>query len=222
MTHWTLISQNFTFLDGIQLFLSSYVSIFVMVDPLAAIPIFLALTKNYNSQQIIETSRQCSYVTFGILLFFAISGLSLLNLFGISLSALRVAGGLLLLKFAFEQMHGSQEKIEKDEQAESLKRESIAVVPLSLPLLAGPGAISTVVMKAATKTDIVSYIIFILAIVVVIWTSYLTLRSSQYLYKIFGRTGINILEKLMGVIVAALAIQFILTGIKESFPTLSL
>lgn len=222
MTNWTFISQNFSFLDGVQLFLSSFVSVFVMVDPFAAIPVFLALTKTYTPQNKIQTLRQCSYITFGILLFFALTGLSLLNLFGISLAALKIAGGLLLLKFAFEQMHGSNEKIEQNEQAESLKRQSIAIVPLSLPLLAGPGAISTVVIKTATKTDVVSYSIFVLAIVSVVYVSYLMLRSSQYLFKFFGQTGLNIMEKLMGVIVAALAIQFILNGIRENFPSLTL
>jgi len=220
MSSLTFISPDFSLLSMSQLFLSSFVSIFVMVDPFGAIPVFLSLTRHYTKNNALDAAKKCSYVTFGILIFFAITGLSLLNLFGISLAALRIAGGLLLLKFGFEQISGSFEKIKSDEESESLLRDSIVIVPLSMPLLAGPGAISTVIMKAATKTDALSFIVYIFSIVVVVFASYIILRSSQYLFKALGKTGLNILEKLMGVIVAALAIQFIITGIRESFPRL--
>lgn len=220
MNAFTLIDPNFTLISGIKTFFSSFVSLFVMVDPFAAIPIYLMLTKQMSPADTLDTTRKCVYIAGGILLFFGLTGIGLLNLFGISLAALRVAGGLLLLKFAFEQMSGSPEKIKADEEAESLRRDSIAIVPLAMPLLAGPGSISTVIVKAANAKNLVSLMIVIVSLIIVMWVSYLTLRSSRHLFKILGKTGINILEKLMGIIVAALAIQFIITGLRESFPNL--
>ena len=114
----------------------------------------------------------------------------------------------------------SEKKIKKDEKDESLHRENIAIVPLALPLLAGPGSISTIVVQSTNSSSFLKLILLCAAICLVMWASYLVLRSSQYLFRFMGKTGISLLERLMGIIVAAIAIQFILTGVGDSFPTL--
>lgn len=217
---FSLYDPNMTVLSLLRTFLNTIISVFVMVDPFAAIPIYLSLTKPLSYADTLQTTKRCNLIALGILIFFAITGVGLLNFFRISLAALRIAGGLLLLKFAFEQMQGNAQKIKQDEETESLRRDSIAVVPLAMPLIAGPGAISTVIVQSSNATNLVSFMVFILGIVFVVWASYLTLRSSRYLFKILGQTGLNLVDKLMSIIVAAIAIQFILTGIAETFPKL--
>lgn len=219
-TSFLIYDPNLTIISVLQTFFHSFISVFVMVDPFAAIPIYLVLTKPLSIAHTIQTTRKCVFIALGILVFFAITGVGLLNFFRISLAALRIAGGLLLLKFAFEQMSGSQQKIKQDEEDESLRRDSIAVVPLAMPLLAGPGAISTVVVQSSNTKNLASFVVYIIAIGVVMWSSYLILRSSRHLFKVLGQTGLNLLDKLMGILVAAIAIQFILTGIRETFPAL--
>lgn len=215
-----LYDPNITVLSLFRSFLNTVISVFVMVDPFAAIPIYLSLTKPLSHADTLQTTKQCNLIALGILVFFAITGIGLLNFFRISLAALRIAGGLLLLKFAFEQMQGNVQKIKQDEETESLRRNSIAVVPLAMPLIAGPGAISTVIVQSSNATNLVTFLIFIVGIALVIWANYLILRSSRYLFKILGQTGLNLVDKLMSIIVAAIAIQFILTGIAETFPKL--
>lgn len=215
-----LYDPDMTVLSLFRTFLHTMIAVFVMVDPFAAIPIYLSLTKSLSHKDTLHTTRRCSFIALGILIFFAITGVGLLNFFRISLAALRIAGGLLLLKFAFEQMQGNAQKIKQDEENESLRRDNIAVVPLAMPLIAGPGAISTVIVQSSNATNLVSFIVFILGIGLVILASYFILRSSRHLFKILGQTGLNLLDKLMSIIVAAIAIQFILTGIAETFPKL--
>ena len=217
---FTLLDPNLTLLAMLQTFFHSFISVFVMVDPFAAIPIYLVLTKPLSKADTIQVTKFAVFIALGILTFFALTGLGLLNFFRISLPALRIAGGLLLLKFAFEQMSGGQHKIKQSEEDESLQRHSIAVVPLAMPLLAGPGAISTVIVQSSNAHNLITFIIYVLAICAVMFASYYTLRSSRHLFKLFGQTGINLLDKLMGILVAAIAIQFILTGIRETFPSL--
>lgn len=199
---------------------NTFVSLFVMVDPFAAIPIYLILTERYTPVEVVKVRRKATYVATGILILFAISGLSVLKFFGISIASLRIAGGMLLLKFSIEHMSGHPQKINHAEEDESLQRNDISIVPLSMPLLAGPGAISTTVVQSTHATSLLNICLLILAIGLVMWTSYLTLKSSQYLYRWLGQTGLNLLGRIMGIIVAAIAIEFILTGLKDVFPRL--
>lgn len=206
--------------SSIAYLFNTFVSVFVMVDPFAAIPVYLVLTERFTQIEVKKTRRKAILVASCILLSFAITGMSVLNFFGISMPALRIAGGILLLKFALEQMKGSPEKIKHEEEDESLHRDDISIVPLAMPMLAGPGAISTIVVQSTRATQILNFTLLIVAIFLVMWISALILNSSQYLYRLLGKTGLNLLGRIMGILIAAIAIEFIITGMRESFPIL--
>lgn len=196
---------------------NTIVSIFVMVDPFAAIPVYLVLTERFTPLDVKKTRQKSVLVATGILLMFAITGVWVLHFFGITIAALRIAGGILLLKISLEHLGGHPEKIKHDEEDESLHREDISVVPLAMPMLAGPGAISTIVVQSTRGTNLLNICLLIISILFVMWLTYLSLKSSQYLYRLFGKTGLNLLGRIMGILVAAIAIEFIITGLKDSF-----
>ncbi len=196
---------------------NTIISIFVMVDPFAAIPVYLVLTERFTPADVKKTRLKAIYVATGILLAFAIAGVGVLHFFGITIAALRIAGGILLLKISLEHLGGNPEKIKLDEEDESLHREDISVVPLAMPMLAGPGAISTIVVQSTRGTNLLSVGLLILAIIFVMWVTYWCLQSSQHLYRLFGKTGLNLLGRIMGILVAAIAIEFIMTGLKDTF-----
>ncbi|KAB8033361.1 NAAT family transporter [Fluviispira multicolorata] len=215
-----LMEQNSTIGTSITYLFNTFVSVFVMVDPFAAIPVYLLLTERFTPADVKKTRRKSILVASAILLTFAITGMGVLNFFGISISALRIAGGILLLKFALEHLKGDSEKIRGDEEDESLTKDDISIVPLAMPLLAGPGAISTIVVQSTRGQNWIDFILLLIAIVLVMWVTSLTLKSSQYLFRLLGKTGLNLMGKIMGILIAAIAVEFMITGLRDSFPNL--
>lgn len=215
-----LMDQNSTMGAAVSYLFNTFVSVFVMVDPFAAIPVYLLLTERFTPSDVKKTRRKAVIVASSILLVFAFTGMGVLNLFGISISALRIAGGILLLKFALEHMMGSSEKIKHDEEDESKLKDDISIVPLAMPLLAGPGAISTIVVQSTKADNVLYFILLLLAIALVMWVTALTLKSSQYLFRLLGKTGLNLMGRIMGILIAAIAIEFVITGLRDSFPNL--
>jgi multiple antibiotic resistance protein len=215
-----LMDQNSAIGAAFKYFSVTFTSIFVMVDPFAAIPVYLLLTERFTPSDVKKTRRKALIIASSILLVFALTGMGVLNLFGISISALRIAGGILLLKFALEHMMGSPEKIKHEEEDESKLKDDISIVPLAMPLLAGPGAISTTVVQSTQANNVPYFILLIAAILLVMWVTALSLRFSQYLFRLLGKTGLNLMGRIMGILIAAIAIEFIITGLRDSFPNL--
>ncbi|APJ05135.1 hypothetical protein AXG55_08230 [Silvanigrella aquatica] len=197
---------------------NTFISVFVMVDPFAAIPVYLLLTERFTPSDVKKTRRKAILIASSILLVFAFTGMSILNLFGISISALRIAGGILLLRFALEHMMGSSEKMKHDEEDESRLKDDISVVPLAMPLLAGPGAISTIVVQSTEAHNFLYYCLLVIAIILVMFVTALTLNYSQYLFRLLGKTGLNLMGRIMGILIAAIAIEFVIKGLSEAFP----
>jgi multiple antibiotic resistance protein len=215
-----LIGQNSTVGASISYLFNTFVSVFVMVDPFAAIPVYLLLTERFTPSDVKKTRRKSVFVAASILLVFAVTGMGVLNLFGISISALRIAGGILLLKFSLDHMMGSSEKIRHVEEDENKLKDDISIVPLAMPLLAGAGAISTIVVQSTKANNVLNFCLLILAIILAMWVTSLTLKYSQYLYRLLGKTGLNLMGRIMGILIAAIAIEFVITGLREAFPGL--
>ncbi|BBH53337.1 MarC family protein [Fluviispira sanaruensis] len=215
-----LMEQNSTIGSSFTYLFSTFVSVFVMVDPFAAIPVYLLLTERFTPADVKKTRRKSILVASTILLTFAITGMSVLNFFGISISALRIAGGILLLKFALDHLKGDSEKIKSDEENESLTKDDISIVPLAMPLLAGPGAISTIVTQATRGKTWLDYFLLLIAIILVMLVTSFFLKYSQYLYRLLGKTGLNLMGKIMGILIAAIAVEFIIIGISEAYRNL--
>ncbi|WP_262359220.1 YchE family NAAT transporter, partial [Vibrio mimicus] len=158
-----------------------------------------------------------------ILIIALLAGQMLLDLFSISLDSFRVAGGLLLLSIAFSMMSGKlgEDKQNKQEKSEYISREQIAVVPLAMPLMAGPGAISSTIVYGARYPNMFDTLGIILTVVAFSFCSWLLFRSAPYIVRLLGQTGINVITRIMGLILGALGIEFIANGLRSLFPGLA-
>lgn len=195
-------------------------SIFAIVDPFAAVPIFLALTAGRTSDEAAVVARRASFTCMLVLLAFAAAGTVILGFFSITLPAFKVAGGVVLFAVGFEMLRArpSRTRSTEEEQVEAQSKEDVAFVPLGLPLLAGPGAIATVMVLSSKAGDLAHRSAVILCVVMVSFATFLVLRSAAYVARALGQTGINLIGRVMGLILTATAAQFVLDGVREAFP----
>jgi multiple antibiotic resistance protein len=202
-------------------FLAALLSI---VNPIGAIPIFIKLT---DSQSLAERQRTCqrSAMTTALVLLTSLAlGEAILAFFGITIASFRVGGGILIMMIAISMLHAqtSQTRHTAEEGEDSLERDTVAVVPLGIPVLAGPGAISTIILNAQRHASVSHYLFLMAEIVVVAGAVWLCLRSAPLIATLLGRTGINIVTRIMGLIMTAVGVEFIATGLKQLFPILAL
>lgn len=204
-------------------YLKTFIGLLAIVNPIGAIPIFISLTTGADDAQRLKIVNTVA-VAVGIILLAALFiGEALLEFFGITVNSFRVGGGILILLMSVAMMHAKISPViqTKQESEESMDRDSIAIVPLSIPLLAGPGAISTVIIDAHKAVDLAHYAIIALEIVFLSLTLWAVLRLSPIIAKRITATGINIFTRIMGLILAAIAVEFIAIGLKGLFPALA-
>ncbi len=152
----------------------------------------------------------------GVLFSFALFGPALLEYLGISLDAFRVAGGLLLFKIAVDMVFAHRERETDEEKAEASLREDISVFPLAIPLLAGPGAMTSVMILTAEAREVPGGLFVVLgAVVVVLLAAYVALALSGHLARLLGRTGVNVVTRVLGVLLSALAVQYVADGVVD-------
>lgn len=200
-----------------------FISLLAIVNPIGAIPIVMALTTNATEAEFRRTIRTTVISVLIILLTALLTGELILRFFGISINSFRVGGGILLLLMAISMLHARQSPItfSKEEAGEGGGRESVAVVPISMPLLAGPGAISTIILythKSHAPLHFLFMGIDIFLLVGVLWLAFLFIPA---IARHISQTGINIFSRVMGLILAAIAVEFIANGIKGLFPVLT-
>lgn len=201
--------------------LENTILLFVAVDPIALIPIFASLTKGLKNQEIKKIYIQATFVSLIILSLFWLFGETVLNLMGISMSSFRIIGGLFLIAIAF-QMVFEQRQDRRQNTAEvamdDLSIQSIAIFPLSIPLIAGPGAMTAALLLAENRTyEPVDFTLNFLPILVVVLMAGIAMWLSAQLSKRLGPTIITVVEKIFGILLGALAIEFVVAGIIESF-----
>ncbi len=201
--------------------LENTILLFVAVDPIALIPIFASLTKGLKNQEIKKIYIQATFVSLIILSLFWLFGETVLNLMGISMSSFRIIGGLFLIAIAF-QMVFEQRQDRRQNTAEvaldDSSIQSIAIFPLSIPLIAGPGAMTAALLLAENRTyEPVDFILNFLPILVVVLMAGIAMWLSAQLSKRLGPTIITVIEKIFGILLGALAIEFVVAGIIESF-----
>jgi multiple antibiotic resistance protein len=192
-------------------------SIFFIVDPLAAIPSFLVMTADDPEEKRRRAARQSAWTCFLVLSLFSLAGSLIFKLFGITLPAFKIAGGFVLFLVAVEMLQarrsGTQEVTE--ERLEGAEKEEVGVTPLGIPMLAGPGAISTVMVLMGQSRDWWQVIPVFTGIGITSLASYYVLAGANRVRKLLGETGIRILMRLMGLVLTAIAVQFILNGLAD-------
>lgn len=196
--------------------LKTIVALVVVVEPIGAAPVFLTLTQHQAPKERQRTARRATVAVFLILFISALVGKLILELFGISLASFKVAGGILFLFMGLEMINAqpSRSRQTPEEAEEAEHRDDIAIVPLALPLLAGPGAIGSVILLAQ-KGPFFPHILWVTGVIAAVcFTAWLCLRMAGPMGKALGKTGMNILNRIMGLIVVAVAVEFIIGGVK--------
>ena len=197
-----------------------FISLFAIVDPVGTIPIIIAFTAGMTAQRRDRVGRVASVSVLMILLVALLLGESILSFFAISIHSFRTAGGILILLMAINMLIGDKPKLEIDDTVDSDATSSVAVVPLSTPLLAGPGAISTVILDAHRGSSAGHYGAMALVLLLLSLTVWLTFLIAPWVSQRLGKVGSNIVTRLMGLLLAAIAVEFIAGGIRGLFPTL--
>ena len=199
-----------------------FIGLFALVNPIGIIPVFISMT-SYQTAAARNKTNLTANLSVAIILWTSLFlGDSILQLFGISIDSFRIAGGILVVTIAMSMISGKlgEDKQNKQEKSESAIRESIGVVPLALPLMAGPGAISSTIVWG-TRFHTAEYLAgFIVAIALFAACSWGLFRIAPWLVRLLGQTGINVITRIMGLLLMALGIEFIVAGVKAIFPGL--
>jgi multiple antibiotic resistance protein len=207
--HWTEYTRFFT-------------ALLVILDPFAALPIFLGLTQGYRPSDRARAAGIATLAVAAVLVLAALSGEALLHWMGTSLASFRVGGGIVLLLMALAMLRGQQDLVRAtdSETLEAESRGAIAVVPVAIPLLAGPGAISTVIIemhRGSGSRHMAVVLIVILVLCAVLWS---ILRLAEPVGARLGRIGLNLVNRLFGLVLTAIAVEIMSNGLRELFPVL--
>jgi multiple antibiotic resistance protein len=196
-----------------------FTSVLFIVDPFAAVPSFLAMTARDTPQARRAHARRGAWTAAITLTLFALAGSLIFTIFGITIGAFKIAGGVLIGLNALDmvQARRSQQRETPAETAEGIEKEDIGILPLGVPMLAGPGAISTVMVLALGSKGWVTTVALYVSIALTAYVSYLTLAAASVVERRLGRTGMRILTRLMGLVLCAIAVQFIIDGIRLAF-----
>ncbi len=200
-------------------FLVAFATLFATVGVADIAFIFAALTKDNTPAQRRIFATRGVLVALGILLFFAVLGNLILDVFGITIPALRTAGGILLLLIAIDMVfarHSGGTGTTDEEELEARKSHDISVFPLAMPLMAGPGAISAVILLTTGAQSDLEFWLVLLAIIVILALCWLTLLIAIPIQRLLGLTGLSVVSRIVGILLAALAVQFVFDGIKAS------
>jgi multiple antibiotic resistance protein len=197
-----------------------FIVFFVVVEPISLIPLFAGLTVGSSAAYKRKMAGKAAAIALGISVLFALVGARFLDIMGISLNSFRIAGGTLLflisLEMVFARTSGTKSTVPEKEEAKN--REDISVFPLAFPFIAGPGALATILLTAGeTSSKPLLFAGFLCVVALVLVICWALMLATPRLMKVLGVTGANVMSRLSGVILAALAVQFIIDGIRGSF-----
>ena len=197
--------------------LRAIVGIFVIVDPIGSVGIFLSVTKGFSQIKKEKAARFAGITVAAVLVIAALMGQAILDLFGIRLAAFSVAGGILFLILAVEMIRGEGASQFHNLSKRSEQLPAAAIVPLGVPLMAGPGAISTVILASPGSANWFETTILISSIAVLGMVTWLCFSYAQYIGQLIGDIGIQLISRIMGLILAALAVEYMVKGIQILF-----
>lgn len=193
-----------------------FIAIFAIVDPIGNIPIFYTLTNRFTKEERLHIAKRAVIAAIITLVIFALIGKYIFMMFSITLPAFRIAGGLLLFRVAFNMLYGVTPgtKSTEKEKEETLEMDMIGIVPMGIPLLAGPGSISTV-MLYNSQGNLINTIIVFISIFATLFITYILFRNIDRIFNRLGNVGSHAISRIMGLILAAIAIQFLINGIHQ-------
>ncbi len=198
-------------------FLQAFATLFAILDPIGNMPVFLALTADLPPEGRRRVALRATVYMMAVLVFFSLAGRAIFGLFGVTLAAFRVTGGLILLKVGFDMLEARGNRMKRTEEEESAAREKedVSLIPLAIPMLAGPGAISAVLVLTDAGHGLAGAGIVWLAVVANAVLVFLAFRLAEPLSRWLGPTGVRLVTRLMGLLLASLAVQFVIRGVQE-------
>jgi multiple antibiotic resistance protein len=205
--------------------LKPLIALLAIVNPIGAVPFFLHFTQGLSDMERRRTIRVSAVASFVVIAVSGIAGLQIINFFGISIASFQVGGGMLLLVSSLNMLNAHPAESRQDDVGEGRAKAesgaSIAVVPLTIPLLTGPATISTMVIYAEKTRTFLEHAVLVGYGVVIGLATYLAFRASGRIAKVLGQTGINVMTRLMGLILAAMAVELLADGLIKLFPVLA-
>ena len=206
---------------NLEFFILCFSSLFTLINPIGLVPIFISITQDYTKKERDIIALKAVIFSFFILVLFGVIGEFIFSFYNITMHGFRIAGGILLLKISFDMIESkrSRTKTTPKEEKEAEEKSEIAYTPLGIPLIAGPGSIASIMILSSESTNNNSIVSLIVALVLVLLITFLIFKISKSLSKRFGKLGLRILQRIMGLILMVISIEFILKGIKDSIQT---
>jgi multiple antibiotic resistance protein len=205
--------------------LKPLIALLAIVNPIGVVPFFIAFTQNFTRAQRLRTINISAFSAFIVIAVSAVAGLKIIEFFGISIASFQVGGGTLLLISSLQMLNAQPAEAKPADLDEGNQKAdagaSIAIVPLTIPLLTGPATISTMVIYAEKTRSFLEHATLVGYGVVIGLATYITFRASGRIAKVLGRTGINVMTRLMGLILAAMAVELLADGLTKLFPVLA-
>ncbi|MHB8121064.1 MAG: MarC family protein [Desulfuromonadaceae bacterium] len=200
----------------IELLTVFVVQLLIIVDPLTSVPLFLAITPGKSTSERRFMARRSCIIAFVVVTFFLVAGSPILDYFGITTSAVRICGGILLFIISLELLYGRTTGTQMSSREERLaeEKEDVSVTPLAIPLLAGPGAIATTLVFAGRADSLLAFTVLIAGAAIVFALSYMVLHWGEKLAGVIGTLGMKIITRTMGLLLAFIAVQYIVDGIQ--------
>ena len=199
----------------ISVYISAFVALFVIIDPIGLAPLFVALTQGMEPRKRRGVAIRATAVAFGLLLLFGLAGEAVLNFLGISMPAFRIAGGILLFLTALDMLFERRTQ-RRQGQADQPHADDPSVFPLAIPLIAGPGAIATMILLTGQDGADATHILMIHGVMVAVLACVFALfLLAAPLERLLGPTGINVVTRLLGMLLAALSVQFVIDGLRD-------
>ncbi|MBS1271783.1 MAG: hypothetical protein MAGBODY4_00915 [Candidatus Marinimicrobia bacterium] len=197
-------------------FIFALSSLFTLVNPVGIAPLYLGMTEHYDEHRKTVAARRGVLTAFALMVIFAITGNLIFKFFGITINAFRIAGGLLFFRIGLDMMQArlSRTKHSRKEDSEALTREDVGIIPLGVPVICGPGALTSTMILSGESDSLLTLGIVILAIIVTLIATYIVLRTAPKLSALLGNSGMRIISRIMGLIVMVIAVQFIIDGVK--------
>jgi multiple antibiotic resistance protein len=199
---------------NVQFAILAFTSLLAIVNPLGAVPLYVALTAPYSPAHRRLTLRRAITTGLGVLFVFALAGTYILQFFGITRQAFQIAGGILFFAVGWDMLQAKRSRVKttEEEETESSSKEDVGIIPLGLPTLAGPGAITTVIALNGQAESLLDSVAVYVSIALVMMICWVTLLAAPVLTRRMGQTGMNVMTRLMGLLVMVIGAQFVING----------
>ena len=215
LVHLRECNMHEFFQHEIQFFIFCLTTLFTLINPIGISPILIIMTERFSEKEKINIAKKGSLTAFITLILFSLVGSVIFNFFGITIEAFQIMGGILFFRNGLRMLDSKigRSRTTPAEQEESEESDDIAVSPIGIPLIAGPGAITAAMLLSSQTPQLYSYFTLIFSIFFVLSLVYLILRNGDMILKLLGTTGIRIIQRLMGLILMVIAVQFVINGV---------